>query len=641
VLYGDRFALDGEAAHHEASLACAAATEALGFCAHAIAYLRDPALLELALQISDVFTGMDDFDLVDPYSAIRELAATGRVTAQMAQLLDHDCEGLRDALAEGLRPDMAESAALLRRLCDDPDARVRASAVKRLGTFAPVAWWSGAFSADPTQGLTPEEAALHLPVLQELATHLASPHYDSKRVEHILGVAEKLPAAPGADAVGRVLEAVGGYETKVKQRGGRRLAGAGEAGKAVLQRLERSKPESLGDVIPAYVEALSPTERQATLLGWLDGLKTPMVSDHYLDKSAESARAHAIALHWSERADPRPLLDAALARARSANPQSWDGVVAQLGRALGERGALEVLEPLLVPQLLLGFPPPWREIERGCQQALARLPRARLAKVVEQALRCPAQSTVIWALEQRLDVLYERKRDGTRRALVERLDDDPGLRNALRGGLTIRLIPRLRRELIEGSLGLPHGLRLLLEVGQIYGGICDFCVFMAGEVTELPPPRLRDDLRKQAASFLGPRAGQLPPTAAEQQAIRALRDAHPLEDEASIFVALQVLPRQAPLHAEDRAFVERATALAPKLASPRILLQLGWVLVCCGDQRDLATLKHLEHLTRALDDDDDDFALNELRKYQTVLARRSGPPGRQPLQLVRKPAAGT
>ena len=324
-------------------------------------------------------------------------------------------------------------------------------------------------------------------------------------------------------------------------------------------------------------------------------------------------------------ADPTPAIDVALARAASRDPDGsdYDGCLSGLRDLIEDRARLDVLLARGLPELQRGFPGPWAEIQYAVQAGFERLGLPELRPVVEVALRSPNIQAVSWALGQRMGRLFNRRSDGSRAALAQRLDDDPGLRPAMRRFHLECVLPRARRDLVAGRVDAREAVEIIQLCGRMFGGVVGMHAFSWDEGEPFPEPIHYPGLTEESAAFLGPKAIWLPPSEAEWQALRGLRDrAWPFADVHGCAVALESIPNRRPLHPEDRAFLERAVEDIAPFQDGRLEIQLAWGFIACGDAGDLDRVSRLVARIRK---PEDQRYVEILRRGAAELIRHPGP----------------
>jgi hypothetical protein len=635
---------DDERPEVSASDAHAAALSALTFCVDAIAISGDPSLWGLALELSEELEGFELYRTDDvPTAGLRGLVEAGKLPDHAEALLTHGTDAQRKAMAEALPLQDARSREQVRRLCADPAPAVRAEARARLATVEPLPWWLGIFEADPLAGLSEEEAARHRPALEALAAKLGERHMHAPLSE-ALPLAETLPWPARGEVLLRGLVGERARYTPSAEgaRAGALLASGGpELGARFVGRLVASLCPALNDqgLLDAYLGALPLEARQAQLEAWLPDLRVC-----YFDEARDlwsgphnqqqHALAEAVARHWDPARDPAPVLEAALARSAA---EARDLTACALGRVLRRAALIEPLRARLEQALLGGFEGPWSELEGEVHQALARMEHARLRPLVKRLLERGPRHTLHWALQQRLGALHQPELDGPRAALVERLDDQPRLRPALRQHFVHALLPRLRAELLRGELEVPLAAQVLLAAGELYGGALALGLVM-GPKLKVHHITNSEAIRTQWKEYLGPEAGQVPPTEAEWAALRAAR-ARCTVALGNVELLLLALP-DAPLQPVDRPLVEAALALSATDHSGRLVDRLAWVFYRAGGPEDVAAFETLDAQLGRFELDPGDLATarDNLKPYLRGLRARLGlAPRRKPRLSVVRP----
>ncbi|MBS2031107.1 MAG: hypothetical protein JST54_24610 [Deltaproteobacteria bacterium] len=636
-----RFHATGEGLRaREAGLGWDAAAAALVFCLRAIDYLRDPALADLAVAVAEAVLDQEDYIREDSLPGIAPLAATGLVNQRFAALAEHPHPKMRSALASGLRTDLPESAELLFQLCGDTEPGVRRVARDRLERAGALPWWVGTFPADPLQGAAPAEAEAARPILQKIIEHLGKAWVKDEDLVRVLRLGAKLPPRARCETALRVLEASRFTDLKrVTVRASRMAACAPRAGLAGLDRLLRGRPELMKrDVYQAFHAGLGHADRTLALEHWLASLRAHVRDEELSVEHAWAERSQAVAALWPPQADPTPAIEVALARAtaRAGGEEPYDGCLRGLCQLIETRARLDVLLARVLPELQRGFPGPWEELQFAAQSALERLERKKLAEVVEVALRSPNVQTVSWALKLRMGKLFDRRRDGTRAALALRLDEVPALRTAMRRFHLGCVLPRARRELVAGQVEAREAMEIVHLCGRMFGGVVGIHAFSWDEGEPLPGPIRFPGLNESYAAYLGPKASWLPPSQAEWEELRRLRDrAWPFAAAHECAIALECIPNRRPLHPQDRAFLERAMEDVAHFQDGRLEIQLAWDFIACGDAADV---DRISRLVMRIREPEDQRYVEILRLGAAELARHPGPGSRvgPRLQLVKR-----
>jgi len=607
-------------ADDETQLAIDAAYEVMMACAACIAHLRDPSLLPLALEIIDCVSRIERHGLHDDpdvaTAGIRELAKAKIALSEIADLANDGSANIRMAVAASFPIDKPEHLAVVVGLAGDEDAAVSAAAKSRLENVD-LPFWMGKFSMDPFSVVPEKQARALKKHIERICKLLEREHwYGDKEKNAFFAAAKKLPPKLQADVLMRAH--LGGR----MQYGGRdtiaqMLAQLGDEGVRAFEAIVSSPKLDWGAHF--FAEQFGKTLPREHALRVIPSLVERACAATVDDAQIDSV-AHCLAVTagkaWPEDVDPTPILDAILERPLW---EPYDPVANALDDAIGRSKCVAVLRPKIEAALLAGFPDKWQELRSTALTWLQNLPKKQLRAVAEPALDCGIDSTIGWALKALLEEAYDKSRDPPKAKLAIRFDDDPRSRRAMRLQLTDRILPRLRDELAAGVLDFDVGVRVICEIGTLFGGtLSDARWFWlhASIGVRRAPKKLADDVelvsgnpraRKLHKPFLGPKKYHRPPNEAEWNAYRAARDRHTLSTDEDFALALRALPYEDGWAASDRAFFDRALShVRERRTSAKVdlILLAAAPIAKKSDARDLALLEEICSIAEADPEDE-------------------------------------
>jgi len=597
------FLLDGKSewrAHREAAQA------AIAFCASAIAVLDDPSLWELAVELA-LAEPLDDMELrASETAGLERLARHRRVESKLEPLVAHPSMNVRAALAAGISATTPRGRALLGKLANDVHPIVRSRAAERLTEAGEAPWWTGKFRRNPYEGMDAAERTRCEPAVEALGELLGTPSKLHGSLPRLAELAQGLPEALAVEVMEHALSS-GYFHGEALSPGTAELARRGDAGAGAIDRVcETLEPFHREALLKSYLGHLDAPSREARCRAWLAQL-TPGG-----DEDLQRALADAIGRGWPPKADPLPVLDAVLAR----KPAQFDWVAAGLGKALERSKREDVLHTRFANAALRGFEGPWDHLIGAVRGWFDKRPDA-LRPLVEGLLSEPRPLTVGWALARRLGQLHDPARDGSLAELAARLDDQPGLRQAMRQEHMGLLLPRLRPELRAGTLGAEDAAGVVRALRYLQPGILQGHIlgWLRGPPTEEdivhPTPELQ-----VVATWP---EGQQPLTEQEWCNLRQARATAPVTGRSPLD-QLEAMP-EGPLHPDDRAYVMRVVAELRQHPQSVVAGCAGYVLAMCGDLGDLDTLVELEQVR---DEDGESWGASAFPHLRQALRERVG-----------------
>lgn len=595
----------------EAARAYDAAAAMLLACARCIALLRDPSLAPLACEIVERIQNTDHQYESFAYAAtagVRGLLAAGLAVDELAYLADHPNPHVRTAIAASFPTDTPARLETLLGLAADEDTDVRTSAKKRLEDID-LPFWTGKFSSDPFAAVSDAEAKKLKRPVETICEAFDQRYWSEQTQKAFLAAAARLPPPLAADALARA-EVGGFFRYSFGNEVAAALAALGDTGLRALETIVLSPKVRYGKDMfsQKFAEALPVEEARRVLPALLERASAAPV-DHAQRDSLAHCLAVVVGNAWPAEDDPAPVLDAILERPRW-NP--FDPVGSVLAAALRRSRSPAVVERV-EQALCRGFPDKWHEIDSEARAYLEALPKPALEGVARRTLDCGVDSSIAWAIGILLDKLWDRKRDGSRRKLALAFDDDPRARSAMRRSHPEKILPRLRKQLVQGVLDFPTAGQAIVESSKLWGG--SFCharfMWIMARLDGVDEKRALhgDDLaQKRFAAYLGPRAGRVPPTDEEWAAYRRVRDAVTLESDKHVELALEALPYEGAFDPADRAFFDRALEYVRARGGKDerdLALIAAAVIAKKGERGDLPLLDELARLAPKRPDDRD------------------------------------
>ncbi len=407
----------------------------------------DPHVLAAALELAHerIRCDRDPFDYEIATIAESLLPHCTEISNRVRECARSKSEYLRCACARALGPRAlrslrgegddadAEAAAIVFALTKDKDADVRAAARDALEGMAPPAW-AAFFERDPLASRTAAEAAkLRLPLdraakaledridrdvsplaapLAELPDELAAP---------ILDAWVKIPFATEAEGAEPLLE-----RWITLDADGAKIAAFLDRGDAMLYSTEGARIGAVLARRPSE-QAVAVCLRLAAILPRLERRETLA-----LEMAEELIR-----LAWPDDADPRPLLEAALASSLEDAAQNDDGgsedaelVFGKLiEHAIAPRPSFRHIVEALVDAFVAGFPGRWGRARIEIESRLLDVVHPRLRAHAEACLR--SGDALAWALKYLTRGGHDSEHDPTPDAILREAVRDPTLRAAL------------------------------------------------------------------------------------------------------------------------------------------------------------------------------------------------------------------
>jgi hypothetical protein len=287
-------------------------------------------------------------------------------------------------------------------------------------------------------------------------------------------------------------------------------------------------------------------------------------SDKVLAGAGENFRslmAEALTRAWPETLDPTPIVELVLALPDIKDP--CFSVGSMLVKVLDKREQWPgpLLERLMVAQQQ-GFPGHWKHFRQVVEEHLERLEVPRRRRLAEQALSNSNDEVVRWGLGQLFTRLPHSGKKESRAQALERVWQQPRLREQLIHYYPKLVVPLLRRELRQGQLTLFEASQAMHQIRRLYGGVAEEPSL--GPKPESEREKERREQRKEVRELLGPRSLRGPPTEVEWSAFRTGRDrgfgfGDDLQKRKVYwFPEMEVVPPGAEWHPADRAFFWRA-----------------------------------------------------------------------------------
>lgn len=560
--------------------ATSAALEALRFAAVAIAWLRDPAL---GPSLDEVVEGFDGWDLhADSHADVLSLAITqitraGAPPRVLRGFAENSHSAFRHAVAEGLDANSEEGRELLDVLSKDPNPEVRKAAGAKLATVQEVPWWRGKFSRDPVEGLSAREARKLKGTLQELAK-LLDAHVRGHALGRVAKLLDKLPDAAAVDGAEHVMRMFD-WHTDADQPVLPVLLGRPGGSAAFLRYLRDSSRES-GSIswLEFHHTKLGATFRK------LEAARQEELGQCLLDFALAAPHGEPYELHspwitaatlsseaWPPSMDLTPVLDALLEGAEGSESDSLRGYVLRAAAAVFKRDdtSLDAVTDRILTARVAGYPEPWSLYRATLDEAIGRMPPARVRVFAERCLTSEHADTITWALQNLLGPLHDASRDPTPAELAARFYETPRYRLAMQrdGTLATYVTPLLRRDLREGTLDFKGAAAVMARVDQLWGGghpkgLIDGLLsesILSRRAPSEDEEKSHATEREKCADLLGPAELHGTITERERAQWRRIRDRAIEDGTVSWRPALELIP-EGPISAEDRVVLDQAIA---------------------------------------------------------------------------------
>jgi hypothetical protein len=544
-----------------------AVIQALRFCALAAGELGDPALLPVVADAIETCKRFDDHSDDHPTTlgvGLTLLLQAGAPVDKHVKRLAKDRDArIREAVAEGLRPQGEAELGLLEALSTDGIAQVRNAAKRTLAKVREVAWWKGKFTSDPVARLSPEEAERHKSTFERLSGVLdLARYYLPKHEAEIVELADALPDPLTVEVAEMILSAQDPYGILLPSLGTIMLKRPG--GTAAFIRVcaalcDHRTRFMQGSELARMFLPLSRELRVAAckeLTAYAVGLSAPV----RCEQMGTPARlvAETVAKAWPPGEDPTPLLDALLSLSPT-DEYALDWVVCSLDKVFTEEGADPT--PILdraVEAHLAGYPGAWKNIRGAIHTMLESASGLSLRAAAEQFLLRDDEDDVRWGIKRLLSNAHDPARDPPPAEMVARLYAEPKYRKALNdsGDLCERALPLFRADLREGKLGFVEAAATMCAIGELYGEVTR--ASYVPHALHRPKERVdqwRAEKIAKLSAFLGPPELSGPPTDAEWRALRAARPAYLATEGHDVTEIFKALP-PGPWHPEDRAALD-------------------------------------------------------------------------------------
>jgi hypothetical protein len=594
----DAFDLDFEEQTMRNSEHIQAAIEALRFCALAAGELGDPALLPIVAEAIETCSHFDDHSDNHPTTlgvGLTLLLQAGAPVDKHVKRLAKDRDArIREAVAEGLRPQGEAEIGLLEALSTDGIAQVRNPAKKTLAKVREVAWWKGKFASDPIARLSPEEAERHKPALERLSDILELPRYALHELETELAkLAGSLPDALAVEVAEVLIATPDPYGPRLPLLGTMMLERPG--GAAALIRIcealcQHRAAIRYGTLLVPMLGPL-PHERKVSVCRELADFAIRLPDEARREISGTPARliAEIVGKSWPLDEDPTPLLDALLTLPQKEKYAS-DWVVSQLDDVFTREGAdpAPILERALEARLA-GYPGSWSNLRVTMDSVLERASGPALRAAAERAILSDSEDNVRWGIERLLGNARDPTRDPKPTEMVIGFLAEPRYREAIQASPHLRKLtaPILRAELREGKLAFTDAAKAIEILGSLYGGIAQ-PNFLPRELrdTDEAIEQDRQETLAPIDAFLGPEELRGPPTDAEWQVLRHARAQYLATEGHKFGKILKTLP-EGPWHPEDRAVLDLAVR-AFHGGEHALSVPIGLALMAKPEEVDLA-----------------------------------------------------
>ncbi len=568
-----------EEERRDARIAFDRAVWALRFCAMELGSRRDPELLPIVCSIVEMAAHVNHElrDGFEPVAYGLELLLEVANDPEAAEfLVDNDEPKVRAALARSVRADSRTGRAMLERLVDDAAPDVRDAARASLEKVGGVPWWRGVFQADPTEGMTREQALALKAPLEAVTTILGKPAYAlGRHIDELRKLLKQLPDGPARD-VGEILARGSGWGVDGISgvlRDALARPGGPEYALRLLRGLAGTSRGAFTAMRVTKAVAELPTEkRQAVcdrLVVFVFDAPRPTWDEH---DSMASLAADVIRDAWTARGDVNALLDRLLAEPEGGDGEAVFGPLSQV-IASSKAAAAKVL-PRVFEALESNLPGAWARLSHACLAAAAHASKSSRRKLATRLLDVGNERLKGWALERLLGELHTPSRDAPRRELAASYARDPRTRDAMLADVELceRALPVLREALRAGALPLSGAGNVLRAIDSVYDGfssteVLAFLFKQRGQDDIVERRRLRAEgryerRRAELVDFIGPPEEQVSITREEWSEWRRLR-ANALAHDPKLDGLddpLEVLP-EGPIDLDDRAFVEHVMAV--------------------------------------------------------------------------------
>jgi hypothetical protein len=585
------------------------AMEALRFCTATAAMLGDVSLLRIvtrALEETQYYDDRSEDDTETIGDALRRLLELGATpTEEVEELSESEDVRVRQAVASGLQPHGARALKLLEKLARDPVAEVRRPAQESLAKARDVPWWMGKFSSDPLAGMSHDEAARLRGTLEQISAMLDQQRYTlAQRHKELSRVAAELPDPLAIDLILTTLSA--GEKHERMPALGTLLISRKGGPEAFLRMCHVWSKQR--DFYPRdhHAQMLTDAPHEARLATCL--LLARFACAQPEDERQEMRSAAGIAADLAGKAFPpgedvTPIVELLLALPPSGYPHGpSDWVVNFLGRALDVPGvdAKNVMDRFAEARLS-GYPGSFQNVRVHADKLLLLLPRERLRRMAEEAIRKDDAETVRWGLARLTAEAYDPERDPPEAEMMRRFCDDPRLLRAILDvhDLRRKAAPWLRERLRRGELAFEDAVEVMEALGSMWGGAWSGFFMRPEDRTPEKIVEQQEKMREPLQAFLGPEGLQGPVTDAEWAAFRRVRDATKFTERRHWHLALSAVQPGPRWHPDDRALLDAALAHLEEDDDVALAIANGLALVPVAE--DLPIFERL--LARAPADD--------------------------------------
>lgn len=576
-----------------------AVSDALRFCASASVLVADPSLLHVLVPAVEWLADHRDYRepcVAVAAEAMRTALALGGRAELVEDLVEHRLPSIRRAVASGLSPDDPTGRKLLERLARDQDVEVRTPARAALSKVRDIPWWTGKWSRDPLEGLSPEEAEQHRSAIEAIVEildrprrgSLQRPEFDDELAAHV----RTLPDGIAIDVAEMALSAFRANDTELPAVGAAMVER--EGGTAALLRLcekwEKLPHFYLGKSHVAMVASASTERRLSVCLSLAERAAELSRRSAAEENPVASLMASLAGDAFPADCDPEPLF---LLGMSTPMRDKYGGVPYLLFKPIGESNAISpgFLERLF-DAFVEGRTGHWQLTRGLIEQQIEKAPVSVRRALAERAIASSDETSVRWGISSVLLKVHDPERDPAPYELAGRFFDDPRTRRAVTkfAHQSYVMVPYLREALRRDALEFMEAATAIEAIGNLWGGVV--MVFFG----ERPTPSQRMAALEKARSFcescLGPEHLRGPVTDEEWAAFRRARARHPTWDEDAFDSALRSMPDGADWHPEDRALFERAMdAVATKGFA--VASWLALVLRNKGSREHLPLLKRI------------------------------------------------